>query len=351
MTRQRNPSAYAAQVSELLATCGVSQPVGLMIDGESIVGRGKNLVVRSPIDGGVLAEFCQASGDDLRIAAERSKSAFAKWKTVPPPVRGELVRRIGNQFRECHRDLAQLITIECGKILSESLGEVQEMIDICDFANGLSRQLYGLTIASERPFHRLIEQWHPLGPIGVISAFNFPVAVWSWNAMLALVCGNPVLWKPSEKTPLTAMAVHALASRAADSLPELPSDLLQLVVGDSELGTDPCRRCAIPIDLGHRIRRDGPRRWPSGRGAIGAVASRTRREQCDDCGRFGGRRSGQKGDRLFSGRHLWPTLHVAAALADSGRSSWLVARTTARGLWSPSDRQSLGGGNVGRPID
>jgi aldehyde dehydrogenase (NAD+) len=131
---------------------------------------------------------------------------------VPAPRRGELVRLLGEELRAAKEPLARLVTLEAGKIVQEGLGEVQEMIDICDFAVGLSRQLYGLTIASERPNHRMIEQWHPLGPVLVISAFNFPVAVWAWNAALALVCGDPVIWKPSEKTPLCAEAVMALAN-------------------------------------------------------------------------------------------------------------------------------------------
>ncbi len=207
-----------------------------MIGKERRAGSGLPLVVTCPIDGGILAEFPQASAADFDQAAARSLAAFRNWHVVPAPIRGELVRRIGNQFREHKTDLAFLISVECGKISSEALGEVQEMIDICDFATGLSRQLYGLTIASERAFHRLTEQWHPLGPIGVISAFNFPVAVWSWNAMLALVGGNSVLWKPSEKTPLVAMAVHAIAAQAVLTMPEAPEDLLQLVIGGADIG-------------------------------------------------------------------------------------------------------------------
>ena len=155
---------------------------------------------------------------------------------MPAPRRGELVRRIGNALREAKRDLAMLVTLECGKIFEESLGEVQEMIDICDFAVGLSRQLYGLTMASERPAHRLAEQWHPLGPVGVITAFNFPVAVWAWNAMIALVCGDTLVWKPSEKTPLAAMACHALALRAIAQTPDVPQSVINFVVGGADVG-------------------------------------------------------------------------------------------------------------------
>ncbi len=236
MTHQSSASAYAAQVNQALAEFQISSPQSVMIGSESSVGGGPDLTVTSPIDGGVLARFPQASVADFQRAAARSTAAFSQWRTVPAPLRGELVRRIGQKFRERKEELAFLISVECGKIVAEAIGEVQEMIDICDFATGLSRQLYGLMIASERPFHRLSEQWHPLGPIGVISAFNFPVAVWSWNAMLALVAGDSVLWKPSEKTPLVALAVHSLAADAARSMPEAPADLLQLVIGGADLG-------------------------------------------------------------------------------------------------------------------
>ena len=160
----------------------------------------------------------------------------AQWRKVPAPRRGEFVRLLGEKLREGKPALARLITLESGKIVQESLGEVQEMIDICDFAVGLSRQLYGLTIASERPDHRMMEQWHPLGPVLVISAFNFPVAVWAWNAALALVCGNPVVWKPSEKTPLCAEAVMVLVRRAAKQFGDAPDGLVQIVQGERDVG-------------------------------------------------------------------------------------------------------------------
>ena len=171
---------------------------------------GGTLAARSPITGEVLAQVPQQSAADATAAIGRAHAAFLAWRNVPAPRRGELVRLLGEELRAAKADLGLLVTIEAGKIPSEGLGEVQEMIDICDFAVGLSRQLYGLTIATERPGHRMMEQWHPLGVVGVVSAFNFPVAVWSWNAALALVCGNPVVWKPSEKTPLTALATQAL---------------------------------------------------------------------------------------------------------------------------------------------
>ena len=158
-----------------------------------------DLEVFSPIDGERLASIPQNGPKDVGPMVDKAQKAFLQWRDVPAPVRGELVRLLGEELRAAKDDLGRLVTMECGKILSEGLGEVQEMIDICDYAAGLSRQLYGLTIASERPGHHMRELWHPLGPVGVISAFNFPVAVWSWNAALSLVCGDSILWKPSKK--------------------------------------------------------------------------------------------------------------------------------------------------------
>ena len=191
---------------------------------------------RSPIDGAVIGSVAEASAADVEAACAHAQDAFLKWRLVPAPRRGELVRLLGEELRAAKEPLARLVTLEAGKIVSEGLGEVQEMIDICDFAVGLSRQLYGLTIASERPSHRMIEQWHPLGVVGVITAFNFPVAVWAWNAALALVCGDPVIWKPSEKTPLCAEAVMALARRALARLGDAPDGLLQVVQGGRAVG-------------------------------------------------------------------------------------------------------------------
>ena len=192
-----------------------------------------DLTSTSPIDGSEIGKAC--TGDPAAAAAAAAK-AFEQWRIVPAARRGELVRLLGEELRAAKGPLARLVSLESGKIVQEGLGEVQEMIDICDFAVGLSRQLYGLTIASERPNHRMMEQWHPLGPVLVISAFNFPVAVWAWNAALALVCGNPVIWKPSEKTPLTAEAVMALARRALERFGDAPAGLLQLVQGGRQVG-------------------------------------------------------------------------------------------------------------------
>jgi L-aminoadipate-semialdehyde dehydrogenase len=191
---------------------------------------------RSPIDGAVIGRVATADAAAVAAAVERAHEAFLRWRLVPPPRRGELVRLFGEELRANKAPLGRLVSLECGKILQEGLGEVQEMIDICDFAVGLSRQLYGLTIATERPGHRMMENWHPLGVVGVISAFNFPVAVWAWNACLAFVCGDSVVWKPSEKTPLTAVAVQALFTRAAKRFGDAPAGLLELVQGARETG-------------------------------------------------------------------------------------------------------------------
>jgi aldehyde dehydrogenase (NAD+) len=209
------------------------EPVNFgVFDGE---WRGSGPVIDSvsPIDGTVIAQVRQASAEDADRAIMRARYTFESWRQTPAPVRGETIRRLGNALREKKSDLAKLITLEMGKIIAEAEGEVQEMIDICDFAVGLSRQLHGLTIASERPNHRLMEQWHPLGVIGVITAFNFPVAVWSWNAALACVCGNPVVWKPSHQTPLCAIAVTRLAEKVCRETGADPT-IFMLLCGDSE---------------------------------------------------------------------------------------------------------------------
>ncbi len=190
---------------------------------------------RTPITGTDLATLGWHSPADVDATVERAQTAFDQWRTTPAPGRGALVKRLGEVLTAHKADLADLVSLEAGKIRSEALGEVQEMIDICDFAVGLSRQLYGRTMPSERPGHRLAETWHPLGVVGVISAFNFPVAVWSWNAALAIVCGDPVVWKPSELTPLTALATAALFDRAAAEV-GAPAHLNQVVLGDAAVG-------------------------------------------------------------------------------------------------------------------
>lgn len=195
------------------------------------------LTVNSPIDGSVLANLHEHSVDDVNAMVDKAHQAFLQWRSVPAPRRGELVRLLGDELRQNKDNLGRLVSLEAGKILAEGAGEVQEMIDICDFAVGLSRQLYGLTIASERPGHRMMESWHPLGVVGVISAFNFPVAVWSWNTALALVCGDPVIWKPSEKSPLTALACMKLFERALKRFgDDAPDGLSQIIIGGRDVG-------------------------------------------------------------------------------------------------------------------
>ncbi|MCQ4271656.1 aldehyde dehydrogenase family protein [Pseudomonas kuykendallii] len=195
-----------------------------------------DLAVHTPIDGSRIGSVALQGAADVEQAVGRAERAFQAWRSVPAPRRGELVRQFGEALRAHKADLGELVSWEAGKITQEGLGEVQEMIDICDFAVGLSRQLYGLTIASERPGHHMRESWQPLGVVAVISAFNFPVAVWAWNAALALVCGNPVIWKPSEKTPLTALACQALFDKVVAGFDGAPEYLNQVLIGDRSAG-------------------------------------------------------------------------------------------------------------------
>ncbi len=196
----------------------------------------EGIAATSPITGELITHVRITSPEEASAVIGRAAEAFDAWRKVPPPQRGEFVRVLAEELRAAKDDLGRLVTIETGKIVSEGLGEVQEMIDICDFAVGLSRQLYGRTIATERADHRMMETWHPLGVCGVISAFNFPVAVWSWNAALAFVCGDPVVWKPSEKTPLTALATQALVERARRRFGDAPDALSGILIGGRDVG-------------------------------------------------------------------------------------------------------------------
>ncbi|WP_159952585.1 aldehyde dehydrogenase family protein [Rhizobium sp. 18065] len=220
----------AAETVSLMATFGV--------DAKAL--EGGTLTVRSPINGEKLAALVEISAGDTKTAIDAAHQAFLEWRLVPAPQRGELIRLLGEELRAAKDALGRLVSIEVGKVTSEGLGEVQEMIDICDFAVGLSRQLYGLTIATERSEHRMMETWHPLGVTGIISAFNFPVAVWSWNAALALVCGNSTVWKPSEKTPLTAIATQAIFDKAVKRYVaqggKAPANLSTLLIGGRDIG-------------------------------------------------------------------------------------------------------------------
>lgn len=229
--RSKNYMAY-----EFLEKLGIKQENSGAYCGEWLETSGKVLEVKTPIDGSVIATVKQASAEDYEIVAQKAADAFKEWRMIPGPKRGEIVRQIGLKLREYKSELGALVSLEMGKIIAEGEGEVQEMIDMVDFAVGQSRMLYGLTMQSERPRHRMMEQWQPLGVVGVISAFNFPVAVWSWNTCLALVCGDPVIWKPASKTPLTAIACTNIIH---DVLKEndCPEGLVSLVIGSgSEVG-------------------------------------------------------------------------------------------------------------------
>ncbi|MBY0612534.1 MAG: aldehyde dehydrogenase family protein [Beijerinckiaceae bacterium] len=229
--------ALAPEVATLLDRLGVDRTLYT----------GGDLVARSPLTGETIGQLPQHNAGDADAAIEAAHAAFLEWRSVPAPRRGELVRLLGEELRNAKADLGRLVTIEAGKIISEGLGEVQEMIDICDYATGLSRQIFGLTIATERSNHRMMETWHPLGVTGIISAFNFPVAVWSWNAALALVCGNACVWKPSEKTPLTALATQAIFERAAGRFGGVPAGLSSLLIGGRELGETLVDHPAVPL--------------------------------------------------------------------------------------------------------
>jgi aldehyde dehydrogenase (NAD+) len=225
-THSKPSSAIRGEVADLMRKLGVDLGAH---------GRGA-FQAHSPIDGSIIAEISEHTADEVRAAIGRAHAAFLAWREVPAPRRGELVRLFNEELRANKAALGRLVTLEVGKIPSEGEGEIQEMIDICDFALGLSRQLYGLTIATERPGHAMRETWHPLGVVGIITAFNFPAAVWSWNAALALVCGDSLVWKPSEKAALTALGIEALFRRACERFGDAPKCLLETVLGRQEVG-------------------------------------------------------------------------------------------------------------------
>jgi len=231
-----NEQAFATLGLDRLLNDGVAP--GVVTADDATAGAGDELDVMCPIDGSHVARIGMATAEQAATAIGRAQRAFEQWRTVPAPKRGALVRLIGEIAREWKAELAHLITLEAGKTTQEALGEVQEWIDVCDFAVGLSRQLYGLTIASERPDHRMMEQWHPLGAVGIITAFNFPMAPWGWNAMLALVCGDTLVWKPSELTPLSALACHRVVQAAIERMADtdVPADLSSVVIGKAEVG-------------------------------------------------------------------------------------------------------------------
>ncbi len=235
-------------IGELLNSLGICQPNPVAHTGTGkIMGEDKEpLIIKDAAEGRVLSEVFMANKQDLDQLIQKAEEAFKIWRDIPAPARGEIVRQIGDALRKNKELLGRLVSLEMGKIYQEGLGEVQEMIDICDFAVGLSRQLYGLTMQSERPHHRMYEQWHPLGIVGIISAFNFPVAVWSWNAMIAAVCGNVSIWKPSEKTPLTALAcMHIISEVCKEN--NLPEAVFSMIIGDRDLGQWIAADTRIPL--------------------------------------------------------------------------------------------------------
>lgn len=199
-------------------------------------GEGRKLTTHSPIDMKTSSIFREVSTIQVNDVLKTLNESFSSWQMIPAPKRGELVRVISNLARENKNELAHIITLESGKIFEEAKGEVQEFIDVCDFAVGLSRQLYGLTIASERYKHKMIEQWHPLGTVGVITAFNFPMAVWAWNAMIGLICGNTIVWKPSIQAPLCAVACHLLVQKALEQFEDFPKNITSVIVGSRTIG-------------------------------------------------------------------------------------------------------------------
>lgn len=241
-------TATNTQISEVLQQLGIKElnpaySTGLEWGG---LGNPSTKEIYSPADGKLIAAVQMATTADYETVVQTAQKAFAVWQRVPAPKRGEIVRQIGDRLRQYKEPLGKLVSYEMGKIYQEGLGEVQEMVDICDFAVGLSRQMYGLTMHSERPEHRMYEQYHPLGIVGIISAFNFPVAVWSWNSMLAAVCGDVCIWKPSEKTPLTAIACqHIISSVLKEN--NLPEGVFSLIIGDAQIGELMSNDVRVPL--------------------------------------------------------------------------------------------------------
>ena len=279
---------------------------------------GGELASFNPTDGSELGRVRLAAAPDYDQVVGGATQTFERWRMLPAPQRGEIVREIGEELRDAKDELGTLVTLEMGKILAEGKGEVQEMIDIADFATGLARQLYGLSMHSERPGHRMYEQWHPLGVVGVISAFNFPVAVWSWNALIALICGDTVVWKPSPKTPLTAIAVQHICNRVLTRRGW--QGVLNLVIGrDDVIGDRLIRDARVPSHQRHRIHAHGEAHRSHHCGGNAAEPARTRRQQWRHCdGRCRSRPGGPR-RVVRRRRHGGPALYLAAAaiLAES----------------------------------
>ena len=272
-----------------------------------------DLEVCSPIDGNLIARIHTDTPETVSDKIEAAAEAFHSWRLLPAPRRGELIRLFGEELRKHKAALGALVTLETGKIYQEGLGEVQEMIDVCDFAVGLSRQLYGLTMPSERPGHKMAEYWHPLGVVGVISAFNFPVAVWSWNAALAYVCGDSVVWKPSEKTPITAIACRQLFQRAMKQHDEAPEGLLQVIIGNAEIGKQLVSDQRVPLISATGSTRMGRAVAPGGCATFRSLYPGVGRQQRDDRDALCG--FGTCGTRhiIFSGGNSRPALYQSEA--------------------------------------
>src|SRR5947199_5400844 len=331
----------------VLEKLGLTEVNEGVFDGEWRGGAAK-IDKMSPIDGRRIASVRTASDDDYNKAIARAQEAFLKWRTTPGPVRGDTIRRLGNAVRDVKHALGQLVTLETGKIIAEGEGEVQEMIDICDFAVGQSRMLYGLTIQSEQPSHRLMEQWHPLGVVAVISAFNFPVAVWSWNAALAAVCGDATVWKASEKTPLTAIAVTTIAERVCRDTGADPA-IFTLLMGDrktvgQKLSADPRIPLISPtgsVQMGLSVAqtvhgRLGKTIMELGGNNALIVAPSADIEMATQSIFFGA--VGTSGQRCTSTRRV--ILHES--IADKVRSKLLAAYKSLR-IGNPLDRETLMG--------
>ena len=259
------------------------------------------------------ARVAVTDAEGASAAIETAHAAFLAWRSVPAPRRGELIRLFGEELRAAKADLGRLVTLEAGKIVSEGLGEVQEMIDICDFAVGLSRQLYGRTIATERANHRMMESWQPMGVVGIISAFNFPVAVWSWNAALALVCGNAVVWKPSEKTPLTALATQALFDRAAARFGGVPDGLSTVIIGDKAVGAVLVDHPKVAVLSATGVNPHGARGRAEAGAALRPADPGAGRQQCGDRDAVGQSRPGFARHRVLRDGHGRAALHHAQA--------------------------------------
>ena len=312
---------------------------------------GGTLAARSPIDGAELARVREHSVAQAHAAITRARQASLAWRDVPAPRRGELLRLFGETLRGHKRELGRLVSLEAGKILAEGEGEVQEMIDICDFAVGLSRQLYGLTIASERPGHRMMETWHPLGVVGVISAFNFPVAVWSWNAALALVCGNAVVWKPSEKTPLTALACQALFAQAAQRFGDAPAGLSEVLIGGREIGEALVDSHAVALVSATGSTRMGRQVGPRVAQRFGRVLLELGGNNAIIVGPSADLDMAARAHRLRRHRHGRPALHQHAPPDRARQRGRRTAAPPAPGLRQRPHRQSAGRRHAGRPAD